>query len=574
MSIKLKPEYIFETSWEVCNMVGGIYTVLSTRAATLQQEFPDRVVFIGPDVWAGNECPYFNEMPGMYPGWIHFTETEYGLKTRVGRWSVPGNPIAVLVDFTPLLQRKNEIYGHVWEQVGVNSLEAYGDYDESSMFGYATGMVIESYYRFFNLNAGNQVVAHFNEWMTTFGAFYIKENLPEVATVFTTHATSIGRSIAGNHKPLYDSLKEYNGDQMALELNMVSKHSTEKVAAHVVDSFTTVSEITGIECEQLLGRKPHVITPNGFENDFVPDGGKFTSARKDARNLLRRVAETLLGYKLSSDVLFVNTAGRYEYKNKGLDTFIESLKLLSENAGLQKEVVVFVMVPAHISGPRVDLAEALKTADTSLVNPWNRFTTHELFDFHNDSIMSAIHWFNFKNQQHQPVKVIFVPSYLNGSDGIFNKRYYEVLIGMDLSVFPSYYEPWGYTPLESAAFSVPTITTDLSGFGQWMSHKRHDIKQGVGVIHRSDYNGHEVALHIAGMISAFSSMGVDEVKIVRHKAASIAEKVLWKHFIQYYHEAYHLALWHKESRLEKQIEFTKSNANSASLVKSTAKQAF
>lgn len=547
MSQTLKPEYIFETSWEVCNMVGGIYTVLSTRAATLQQAHPDKLIFIGPDVWLDKSNPLFEEIPDLYAEWKLFTDSEYKLKIRIGRWNIPGKPIAVLVDFMPLMSQKNEIYARVWELVGVNSIAAYGDYDESSMFGYATGIIIESYYRFFQLSTDNQVVAHFNEWMTTFGAFYIQKQVPAVATLFTTHATSIGRSIAGNHKPLYDYLSEYNGDQMAYELNMVSKHSTEKVAAHTVDCFTTVSEITGLECEQLLDKKPDIITPNGFEDDFVPKGKEFTAKRKDARAALRKVAETLLGYDLSQDALFVSTAGRYEYKNKGIDTFLESLKMLSEKEDLSKEIVVFIMVPGHIKGPRLDLVSCLVHPEIKF-NSSNRFTTHELYDYYNDNVMSAIHWFHFDNQQSQSVKIIFVPSYLSESDGIFNKSYYDLLIGMDLTVFPSYYEPWGYTPLESVAFAVPTITTDLSGFGQWVSHTPQDVKSGVGVIHRSDYNGYLVAKQIADMICQFAACDEDEIKTVRKKASVIAQKALWKHFIHFYDKAYHIALNKKNKR--------------------------
>ena len=548
MSNSLKPEYIFETSWEVCNMVGGIYTVLSTRAATLQKSHPDKLIFIGPDVWLEQKNPLFEEVPDLYPGWKEFTEDKYKLKIRVGRWDIPGKPIAVLVDFMPLMARKDEIYGQVWEQVGVNSIAAYGDYDESSMFGYATGMIIESYYRFFGLTDNNQVVAHFNEWMTTFGAFYIQKQLPSVATIFTTHATSIGRSIAGNHKPLYDYLNEYNGDQMAYELNMVSKHSTEKEAARTVDCFTTVSEITGLECEQLLDKKPDVVTPNGFEDDFVPKGKKFDVKREETRQTMKKVAEKLLGYSLTDDALFVGTAGRYEYKNKGIDTFIEALKQLASQPDLSREIVAFLMVPAHIKGFRADLASAISNPASTLYS-WNRFTTHELYDYYNDSIMSAIHWYHLTNQQTQAVKIIFVPSYLNGSDGIFNKSYYDLLIGMDLTVFPSYYEPWGYTPLESIAFSVPTITTDLSGFGQWVSHSQQNVENGVGVIHRSDYNSYIVATQIAEMIGKFASLTKEQIQTVREKASVIAEKALWKHFIQFYDSAYHIALTNKNKRL-------------------------
>lgn len=548
MAEMLKPEYIFETSWEVCNMVGGIYTVLSTRAATLQETNPDKLIFIGPDVWGDKLNPYFEESIDMYADWKAFTEKEYQLKVRVGRWTIPGLPISILVDFLPLMEKKNQIYGEIWEQAGVNSMPAYGDYDESSMFGYSTGIIIESFYRFFKLKKEQQVVAHFNEWMTTFGAFYVKKHLPEIATLFTTHATSIGRSIAGNHKPLYDYINEYNGDQMAYELNMVSKHSTEKIAAHIVDCFTTVSEITGIECEQLLEKKPDIITPNGFEDDFVPQGRKFAPARKAARTTLRNVAETLLGYELTEDALFVSTAGRYEFKNKGIDTFIESLKLSSENPDLKKEVVVFIMVPAHIKGARLDLATSLQNPEMRF-NSSNRFTTHDLHDYYNDSVMSSIHWFHFTNQQTQKVKIIFVPSYLNGADGIFNKSYYDLVIGMDLTIFPSYYEPWGYTPLESVAFAVPTITTDLSGFGQWVSHETPGIENGVGVIHRSDYNGYVVATKIAEMIAQFAACKDTEVTKIRKKASIIAEKALWKHFIKYYDTAYNIALTNKNKRI-------------------------
>lgn len=548
MAKTISPEYIFETSWEVCNMVGGIYTVLSTRAATLQKTHGDKLIFIGPDVWAKNHNPHFEEITDLYADWKKYTDKEYHLKIRVGRWNIPGNPIAVLVDFMPLMNHKDEIYGHVWNQVEVNSMPAYGDYDESSMFGYATGMIIESYYRFFNLHAEQPVIAHFNEWMTTFGAFYIKEHVPAIATVFTTHATSIGRSIAGNHKPLYDYMNEYNGDQMAYELNMVSKHSTEKIAAHIVDCFTTVSDITAVECEQLLDKKPDVVTPNGFEDDFVPKGKVFTAKRKDARKTLRHVAETLLGYELADDALFISTAGRYEYKNKGIDTFIESLKHLYEFGDMSRQVVAFIMVPAWVKSHRADLANSLMHPEAKLYS-YNRITTHELHDYYNDNVMGALHWFHLRNQVDERVKVIFVPSYLNGADGIFNKSYYDLLIGMDLSVFPSYYEPWGYTPLESVAFSVPTITTDLSGFGQWVSATPQGVETGVGVIHRSDYNGYEVAIRIAEMIYQFSRCSEDEVKTIRKNASKIAEKALWKHFIQYYDQAYNIALTNKAKRL-------------------------
>ena len=217
----------------------------------------------------------------------------------------------VLVNFNQFFPAKDAIYGEMWHKFGVDSLNAYGDYDESCMFAYASGAVIESFYKYHKLQDKN-VVAHFNEWMLGMGALYIKDRLPKVGTLFTTHATSIGRSIAGNGKPLYNYLSAYDSDQMARELNMEAKHSIEKAAAQHVDCFTTVSDITARECRQLLHRDP-IVTPNGFEKDFIPVGQEHEEKRLIARKKLINVAEKLLGYDIQEDALLVATSGRYEY---------------------------------------------------------------------------------------------------------------------------------------------------------------------------------------------------------------------------------------------------------------------
>lgn len=537
------PEYIFEVSWEVCNMMGGIYTVLSTKALTLQQQYGDKLHYIGPDIDIESQSAYFEEDTTLFLQWKIFVKQEYNLPLRIGRWKIPGNPIAVLVDFSSLWAKKNQIYSDFWLDFRVNSIAAYGDYDQCAMFGFAAGMIIESFCKFFNIISTTKIIAHFNEWQTGFGIFYVKKFLPDVATVFTTHATTVGRSIAGNHKPLYNYLTEYNGDLMAQELGIVSKHSVEKNAARFADCFTTVSEITARECRYLLNIQP-IVTPNGFENDFIPKKNIFNTKRNEARESLRFVTEKLLNYSLPENSLFVATAGRYEYKNKGIDTFIEAVKRVADNENLVRPIIAFIMVPAHIIGARPDLVNTLQNPQSSLYSQ-NRFTTHELYDYDNDQIMSALRWFHLYNQQNEQVKIIFVPCYLNGTDGIFNKTYYELLIGMDLTVFPSYYEPWGYTPLESAAFEIPTITTDLSGFGQWVSPEPQGIENGIGIIHRTDYNNYEVAAQIAQMIAEFAAMNRNDIIQTRKRASKIAEKALWKHFIEYYEKAYDIALSNK-----------------------------
>ncbi len=534
----MSPEYIFETSWEVCNRVGGIYTVLSTRAATMREHYGDNVVFIGPDVWGNQKCPFLKENKKLLSGWRKYALSQ-GLQLTIGRWDIPGEPIAVLVDFNQFFNQKDDIYGHFWELYKIDSLQAYGDYDEASMFGYASGVVIESFYNYFKLK-GHDVVAHFNEWMTAFGLFYVKEHLPKVGTLFTTHATSIGRSIAGNNKPLYDYFEGYNGDQMAQELNMVSKHSVEKQAAYNADCFTTVSYITDKECKQLLNKSADVLTPNGFELDFVPQNELFETKRNEARNKMKHIAETLFDYDLPEDALFIGTSGRYEYKNKGLDVVMQVAKMMNDKSYCNRQIVFFITVPAWQKGARQDLLQALKS-DKKLVSG-NRETTHELVDYRNDNIINAMHWYHLNNQWYDNVKIVFVPSYLNGDDGIFNCTYYDLLIGMDLTLFPSYYEPWGYTPLESVAFHVPTLTTNVSGFGMWAERYSNNLQDGVGVVERTDSNWFEMCHNIVEQIGHYAQQTTAEIQKSRDCAFAIAKKAQWKHFFKYYEEAYDFAL--------------------------------
>ena len=545
----LKPDYIFESSWEVCNKVGGIYTVLSTRAKTLQEVMKDCIIFIGPDVWKENACPYFKEDKSLFAEW-QWEAKEQGLHVRVGRWTIPGEPVASLVDFNPYFEKKNEIYGWLWEHYGVDSLHAYGDYDEASMFSYAAALVTESFYHQY-LDDSKHVIYHANEWMCGLGALYINHHLPQIGTVFTTHATSIGRSIAGNQKPLYDYLFAYNGDQMAGELNMQSKHSIEKQTAMYVDCFTTVSDITANECKELLDKPVDVVLPNGFDNSFVPKAATFTKKRKAARKRLLDVANALLGEDLDDDTLIVSTSGRYEFRNKGIDVFVEAMNRLLRDKELQKKVVAFIEVPGWVGEPREDLKERLKSGkkfDTPLNVPQ---VTHWLHNMSYDNVLGMMKYYDMHNRKDESVKVIFLPCYLDGKDGIVDMTYYDLVLGNDLCVYPSYYEPWGYTPLEAIAFKVPCITTDLAGFGLWANKefgRYGEITDGVKVIHRTDYNYSEVADAIKDTVAAFSGMSTKQIDECRKAAEVLSKKALWSEFIKYYYEAYNIALQKAEER--------------------------
>ena len=545
----LKPDYIFESSWEVCNKVGGIYTVLSTRAKTLQDSMKDHIIFIGPDFWKENESPYFKEDKSLFAQW-QWEAKEDGLAVRVGRWTIPGEPIAILVDFNPFFEKKDEIYTALWENYGVDSLHAYGDYDEASMFSYAAALVVESFYNH-KLDPQQKVIYHANEWMCGLGALYINSKLPQIGTIFTTHATSIGRSIAGNQKPLYDYLFAYNGDQMAGELNMQSKHSIEKQTALHVDCFTTVSDITANECKELLDKPVDVVLPNGFDNSFVPKAATFTRKRRAARRRLLQIANALLGEQLDDETLIVSTSGRYEFRNKGIDVFVEAMNRLLRDRDLKKKVVAFIEVPGWVGEPRKDLQERLKNGgqyDTPLEIPQ---ITHWLHNMSHDNVLGMMKYYDMHNRKDDKVKVIFLPCYLDGKDGIVDMTYYDVVLGNDLCIYPSYYEPWGYTPLEAVAFKVPCITTDLAGFGLWANKEfghNGEIEDGVKVIHRTDYNYSEVADTIKDTVAKFSTMTDKQIESCRKAAGDLSKKALWSEFIKYYDEAYDIALRKAEAR--------------------------
>ena len=550
-SAKRKPSFIFSVSWEVCNKIGGIYTVLSTQAKTLKEESDATLIYVGPDLWEGKNNPLFIEDKSLYDLWKDYARDTDGIPVRTGYWNVPGRPIVILVDFMANYSMKNSIYGRAWELFKVDSMHAYGDYDEASMFSYTAAMAVKSFYNF-NIGPNDTVVYHAHEWMCGLGALFLKHFIPQISTVFTTHATSIGRSICGNGKALYEFFDGYNGDQMARELNMESKHSVEKQTAHQVDCFTTVSDITARECTQLLDKTPDVVTVNGFEDGFLPAPDKFDTARCEARRTILSVANKLFGTEWDDETVILATGGRYEFRNKGIDLFLESMRELRDSGKTGgAHILALINVPAWVMEPRRDLQDRVMMKDAGKEPLPMPLTTHWLHNMGEDKVICTLQGMGFRNAPEDNIKVLFVPCYLDGNDGIFNKTYYDLLIGQDLAVFPSYYEPWGYTPLESAAFRVPTVTSDLAGFGLWVNTllgRDAELEDGVKVVHRTDSNWNEAAADISNQILKWVEMDFRQRETTREKAGKIAQQALWKHFIKYYLEAYNFAVektWNK-----------------------------
>ena len=545
---QLAPDYLFEVSWEVCNKIGGIHTVVSTKAPVMTRRYGDRYVLIGPDLRHEGGNPEFEEDPSLLQSWRRSLYGE-GVRVRAGRWRIEGSPLVVLVDFTSLFARKDEILKRLWEEYRVDSISGQWDYVEPLLFGYAAGMTIASHAKTFAA-ASEKVVAHFHEWMTAAGGLYLRRHAPYTTTVFTTHATVLGRCIAGNGLPLYADLSKFHPDELARRFNVVAKHSLEKAAANYHDAFLTVSDITANECKYLLGREVDGVTPNGFEDGFVWRGEEFDRRRAAARGALIRVAEACLGRKYGREPLIVGTSGRYEFRNKGLDVFLAALKRLAADPLLDREVLAYITVPAANAGPRKDLQARLADPSLAVDAAQYPFATHCLENMAWDPIVGALND-SVLVAPDSKVRVIFVPTYLNGADGIFDMNYYELLAGMDVTVFASYYEPWGYTPLESVAFSVPTLTTTLAGFGLWVNRLREH--PGVEVVRRDDYNDRQVEEAVADALLRFTRLDAVQTDAVRRSAADIARTALWEHLAAHYDRAYADALANCASRTDRVV---------------------
>ncbi|MBO8454804.1 MAG: alpha-glucan family phosphorylase, partial [Bacteroidetes bacterium] len=534
----IRPDYLFEVSWEVCNKVGGIYTVLATKSLYLKAELKRHHILVGPDVWMNTESnPDFIEDPLLYRDWKAQAAAE-GLRIRIGRWNIQGHPTAILVDFKQFLTDQNNILTEFWKRFGVDSITGNWDYKESALFGYAAGRVIESFYKH-NLSPADKVVAQFHEWMTGAGLLYIKGTRLPIATVFTTHATVVGRCLAGNNLPLYDSMNLYDGDAKARDFNVLARHSLEKKSAQNADVFTTVSEITAKECKQFLQRDIDIVTPNGFENSFTPKSDEeYAQKRSDARNKLVEVATAMSGEEVPENSIFVGIGGRYEWRNKGIDVFIDALDSLNHSSFEGKSIQAFIFIPSGNNGPDKELVAKMAGNGSTYVTR----TSHYLIDPEYDIISRRLNELNFNNAIGDKVKVYFIPSYLNGNDGVFNMTYYDLLVGLDLTLFPSYYEPWGYTPLESLAFKVPTATTTLAGFGLWVKEHCPKGHPGITVIPRNDSNYKNVVEDVAGRVKEIARLTKEERKAYMDNAREVSGIALWENNIIYYKKAYSMAI--------------------------------
>lgn len=539
---------LFETSWEVTNKVGGIYTVISTKAKTLTERLGDDYVAIGP--WllgdADKELPFDEET-----GYDAFCEAcrGLGLPVRVGRWRIPGSPLTILVEFSGLFERKDDLLAELWEDHNVDSLHGNWDYIEPVLFGIAAGRVIEQWWEEFLAPKHQRAVAQFHEWMTGAGLLYLKRRVPAIGTIFTTHATMLGRAMSTNGNSPADGLGDRSSAELAEENGVSAKHSIEGVCAREADVFTTVSEITAKEADLLHERMPEPLLPNGVDLEVVDTlaGGV---DRESARSRLVEMTSRFLGTDVS-DALLLATSGRYEFHNKGIDVLLESLAQIADKPGPQ--IVVYVLVPAGNSGVRADFRERLDGSFEDALAPGTPLgvSTHNLFDGDNDLIQECAARLGFTNESSKRIKLVHVPIYLSETDGLLGLPYEAVLRAMDLTCFPSYYEPWGYTPQESLAVGVPTVTADYAGFGRWAQSEKLDASHGITVLERVRVSYADVVDNLASTLGRLTSE-YSEGELTEACRAT-ARKTEWSDLIQNYDAAFQRANAAIDARVEQGV---------------------
>lgn len=584
---KANPDYTFECSWEVCNKVGGIYTVITSKIQRMQESF-DNLFFIGPYLQNSAKVETKQLLPDNNLKHLFEELKKEGIMVYYGEWRITGAPKVFLLDFSNITYKNNELKASLWNDYQIDSINSGWDFDEQVIFSYAISRFLK---KFEELYDGKKITAHLHEWQTGVAALFLKQMKSQIGTVFTTHATMLGRSISSTGQDLYLDLDSINPMEKARELGVMDKHSTEVACAKHADCYTTVSEITCIEAEKLIGIKPEILTLNGLDFDKYPTFEETSiQHRKNRDNIRKFLSYYFYPYyhlDLKKNLIFF-TAARYEYKNKGMDIFIKALgklnkKLKDENS--EKTITAMFFVPNQLFGIKPELLQAKEAyqhmekrikEDTDEIKDLmiqdifksdkiseNVFSddflhdlqkikymmkkqgnpprcTHHIYSEDSDAIISEFNNSGLFNEESDKVKVILYPVYLNGSDSLINLTYEQVITGGHLGVYCSYYEPWGYTPLETAAFGVPTVTSDRGGFGRFINPLLNG--DGISVLKRYEANDNQSVDELMNIMDDFLKLNQSERVEAKMNAKELTKNCDWKDFIKNYIDAHNIAL--------------------------------
>lgn len=531
-----KQRFLFEVSWEVCNKVGGIYTVIRSKLKQATKSFGSNYVLIGPLLESN---PGFVESSSGECDSIKKVLTEKNIQCRVGYWDDKYKPLVILVEYKSRYHIDILLYS-LWADFGVDSLASNYDYQEPILFSTAAGEVISALSE--NLLQKNmKVIAQFHEWLCGAGLLYLKKQATDVVTVFTTHATVLGRSLANQNKLIYNLPSSFDANAEAKKLGVFAKHSIEKASAKEADCFTTVSSITADEANIILNKFPDKIIPNGLDIESK-QAAILNEKIPQTRAKLLEIAKEVIGREIEPNALIWASSGRYEFHNKGFDIFLKSLASLENFLPKDSpQIIAFFLVAAAWHNAQ----DSLLNVGASLPGQKSALgiATHKLYNPDNDSIIKLVNELNL-NQPYRKIHVIFSDAYLDGADGVFNIPYEQIMASIDLSVFPSFYEPWGYTPLESIAYTTPTITSDLAGFGSWISSLKSDYKDAVYILKRRAESEDSVVTELAKYFLEVvkQSSNKDFISHIKSKAFAIATQADWDNFYLEYLDAYEQAI--------------------------------
>ena len=583
---------LLEVSWEVCSQVGGIYTVLRTKAPATVRRWGEQYALVGP---YREHSARVEVEPHAPPDWLRvplFELEGLGIRAHVGNWLISGRPMVILLDTAGLRRRLGELKYFLWKDNGIGSCDGDWEFDDNVLFGFAVVELITALRR--HLPA-RPLLVHCHEWQAGVCLPVMRHRGVDVATVFTTHATMVGRNLCAANDNIYDHLDQIDAGRAAATCGYAHRHSVEGAAAQAADVFTTVSGITALEAERFLGRRPDVLVPNGINVARFAAPHEFQVLHREAKERIHQfvIAHFFPSYTFDLDrTLYVFTAGRYEYRNKGLDVFIESLARLNERMkaeGSPATVVAFIVTKAPVRGLNVDtlnrqaMFNELRDACDEIKDevgyrllriiatgrmprfdelidqyaqvrlkrmmfswrssPPPAIVTHDLVDDVNDPVLCHLRHRGLWNLEHDRVKVVFHPDFISVASPLFGMDYDQFVRGCHMGVFPSYYEPWGYTPLECVVSGLPSITSDLSGFGDYLiqNFPNHD-EVGMYVARRRGQPFEVTVQQVTEWLHQITLMNRRERIALRNRTEQHAEHFDWTNLGRHYWTAHALAL--------------------------------
>ncbi|MCA9495357.1 MAG: glycosyltransferase [Nanoarchaeota archaeon] len=537
--------FLFELSWEVCNKVGGIHTVISSKSREIMKKF-ENYYFIGPYFESSLKVFEEEEVPNKY-------EKEYekllemGIKIHFGKWKIETNPKTILVEYLGYSSNINSIKRTLWDNFKIDSIKSqWYDFDEAILWSWVSGIVI----KILSEKSEKNVLIHAHEWMSGGAIFYVKslsnqDEKNKFRTVFTTHATMLGRALSGTGNNLYDLVDKINPDEKAYEIGVETKHQSERALAHISECFTTVSDITNNEAKYFYSKEADKILYNGFDNFNIKNidelNIEFERSRNETNRFLESYFHSFYDLNLDETQIFY-TSGRNEFRNKGVDIYIEALGKLNKELKKEKSfknIVNLFLIPIGNFQEDQMIKKSIEDYNANIdgerIHKIAPFSTHEI-PSENEIISSFIRT-DLLNRKEDKVKVIVIPLYLDGGDSFFNKKYYKIIEGLDLGIFPSFYEPWGYTPMESISYGVPTVTSDYAGFGKYII-KNIDKQEGVIILERDGKKFEESSENLFEILKKFAMKNKKELMKQRIDAKNLSENFDWERFVINYLEAY------------------------------------